>query len=66
MKNNRVYGYYPPVRRESYIYKAVDDTNKTLSRLGFAVGALGIGGYFLYKKLDNLAKDVKKLRETGK
>lgn len=66
MNKNRVYGYYPPVRKEPYIYKAMDDTNKTLSRLGFAVGALGIGGYFLYKKLDNLTKEVKKLKETGK
>lgn len=66
MNKNRVCGYYPPVRKEPYIYKAMDDTNKTLSRLGFAVGALGIGGYFLYKKLDSLSKEVKKLKETGK
>ena len=66
MNKNRVCGYYPLVRKEPYIYKAMDDTNKTLSRLGFAVGALGIGGYFLYKKLDNLSKEVKKLKETGK
>ena len=66
MNKNRVYGYYPPVRREPYIYKTMDDANKMLNRLGFSICALGVGGYFLYKKLDNLSKEVKKLKETGK
>lgn len=66
MKNNRVYGYYPPSRKEPYLYRAMEENSRTLGRLGFAVGALGIGGYFLYKKLDGLAKEVKKLKETGK
>ena len=65
-RERRIYGYYPPVRRDPDIYRALDNTNKNLGRIGFCVGLLGAGGYFLYKKVKNLSAEVKKYKETGK
>lgn len=64
MRRTKYYRYYPTVGMDHC--KVVNDTNKTLSRLGVAIGALGIGGVLLYKKVDELVKEVKKLRETEK
>lgn len=62
----RVYGYYP-VRREPEVYHMIETTNKTITKIGFCVGLLGVAGYALYKKVNSLAKDVKKMKEeTGK
>ena len=58
----KTYGYCP-----RSIHQELDITNKAIGKIGVCVGLLIAGGYFLYKKVDNLSKEVKKMKEeTGK
>ena len=65
--NRKVYGYYLPIRRDQELAKALETNNKMLGRVGVGIAVLGLGGYYLYRKLNELSKEVKKIKEeTGK
>ena len=59
----KVCGYYIPIRRESEMQKTLDINSKAIGKIGFCIGILGVGGYFLYKKVNDLSKEVKKMKE---
>lgn len=59
----RVYGYYPVHGVSDEIRRDVESMGKIVSKIGFCVGILTAGGYYLYKKVNNLTKDVKKMKE---
>lgn len=61
--DRKVYGYPQNVRRDPEVYRILNETNKNLGRAGFCLGMLVVGGYVLYKKVNNLANEVKKLKE---
>lgn len=60
------YRYNTLINQRYEINKKIDDINKTVSRIGFCIGLLGVGGYFLYKKINNLSTEVKNLKEARK
>ena len=58
---------YQPVYRDAEVKKMMDTTNVAIGKIGACIGVLGVCGYFLYKKVNELSKEVKKLKEeTGK
>ena len=59
----KVYGYPANVRKDPEVYTAISNINKNLARGGFILGGLVVGGYVLYKKVNDLTKDVKKIKE---
>ena len=66
MDNRKTFGYPPIIRRDPEIYRMMEGTNRNMGRMGFCVALLALGGYFLYKKVNNLSKECEKLKETGK
>lgn len=67
MRNDRKnYAYYPRVRMESPIIDQIEKTNKLVGKIGVCVGVLGIGGYFLYKKVQSLTEYVRDLAKECK
>ena len=65
--NRNYYGYPQPMRRDPELYRMVADTNRNLGKAGFFLGLLTVGGYALYRKVNELSKEVKKMKEeTGK
>lgn len=65
--NRNYYGYSLPVCRDPYLCRIEDKTNRNLGRAGFCLGLLTLGGYMLYRKVNELSKEVKKMKEeTGK
>lgn len=66
-QNRRYYGYPQPVRRDPELYRMINENNRHLGRAGFFLGLLTVGGYVLYRKVNELSKEVKKMKEeTGK
>ena len=71
MRNDRkTYLYYPRVQIESPVVKQLEKTDKMIGRIATCIGVLGIGGYFLCKKVKELSdavarlsKDCKKMKE---
>ena len=63
MYNRKVYGYPANVRKDPEVYAEINNINKNLVRGGFVLGGLAVGGYFLYRKISDLSKDVKKMKE---
>lgn len=61
--DRKVYGYPARVRKDPEVYAAINNINKNLARGGFFLGGLVVGGYFLFKKVNDLTKDVKKMKE---
>lgn len=61
--NRKVYGYPVRFQKEQEVYSALNNLNKNLSRGGFILGGLVVGGYVLYRKVNDLMKDVKKIKE---
>jgi len=64
--NRKSFGYPPIIRRDPEVYRMIEGTNRNMGRMGFCVALLTLGGYFLYKKVNNLSKECEKLKETGK
>ena len=58
----KMYGYYP-IRRDQEVIKMVETSNKTIGKVGFCIGLLSVGGYYLYKKVNELSRELKKLKE---
>ena len=56
----KTYGYSTQPRRD--ILREIDRFN---GRLGFALGALSVGGFFLLRKLCELNKEVEKLKKKA-
>lgn len=61
--DRKVYGYPVNVRKDPEVYTAINNINKNLARGGFFLGGLIVAGYFLCKKVNDLTKDVKKMKE---
>ena len=59
----RQYTPEPPTRRDPEVYRLIDATNK---RVGFCAFLLGVGGYFLDKKVKELSASVKELEKNQK
>ena len=59
---------YPQlVHRDPELYRLLSKTNRSLCRAGFFLGFITAGGVVLYKKVSELSKEVKKMKEgTGK
>lgn len=68
MYNERKSFGYPPaaIRRDSEMYRMIETTNRNVGKIGFCVGILTVGGYFLYKKVKELSRECEKLKEMGK
>ena len=64
--NRKSFGYPPVIRRDQDVYRMIEGTNKNMGRIGFCVALLAVGGYFLYKRVNALARECEKLKETGK
>lgn len=65
--NRNYYGYPQPGRRDPELYRITNEINRNLGRAGFCLGLLTFGGYALYRKVTELSKEVKKMKEeTGK
>ena len=62
-RDRKVYGYPVNVRKDPEAYAAINNINKNLARGGFVLGGLVVGGYVLFKKVNELIKDVKKMKE---
>lgn len=66
-KGRKIYGYYSPIGGETAIMKVIDSTNKSVERIGFCLGLMGIAGIFLYKKVKDLSTTITSLkREVNK
>lgn len=63
MLNQRQVYRYQVVRYDPEIVNTINSIGKTLGKMGVCIGVLGVGGYFLAKKVNELSKDVKKLKE---
>ncbi len=61
--NRNCYGYPPAIRRDPEVYRIMNETNRNLGRAGFCLGLLTVGGYMLYKKVSELSKEVRKMKE---
>lgn len=61
--DRKVYGYPTNPRKDPEVYAAISSINKNLARGGFILGGLVVGGYVLHKKVNDLIKDVKKMKE---
>jgi hypothetical protein len=61
--DRKVYGYSVATKKDQEIYTAINGINKNLAKGGFFLGGLVVGGYFLFKKVNDLAKDVKRIKE---
>lgn len=65
--NRKYYGYPLPAHRDPEIYRILNDTNRNLAKGGFCLCLLTVGGYALYRKVSELSREVKKMKEeTGK
>lgn len=62
------YRAYPQlVQRDPELYRLLTKTNRNLYRVGFFLGFLTAGGCVLYKKVNELSREIKKMKEgTGK
>ncbi|MBR2591787.1 MAG: hypothetical protein IKD62_02345 [Oscillospiraceae bacterium] len=66
MNHNRNYfGYPQPVRRDPELYRMMNETNRNLGKAGFFLGLLTVGGYALYRKVNDLSREVKKIKEEA-
>ena len=61
--NRRFYGYPQPVRKDPDVYRGLDETNRNLGKAGFCLGIMVVGGYILCRKVSDLSKEVKKMKE---
>ena len=61
--NRNCYGYPQPTRSDPEMYRMMSETNKNLGKAGFCLGLLTVGGYMLYRKVSELAKEVKAIKE---
>ena len=45
----------------------MNETNRNFGKVGFCLGLMVVGGFVLYRKVSELSKDVRKIKEeTGK
>ena len=58
----KAYRYYP-IQRDPEVFKMIEKNNKSIYKIGFFMGLLGVGGYFLYKKVNELSKEMTKMKE---
>lgn len=64
--NRRTFGYPPVIKSDPELYRIMDSTNKNVGRIGFCIGLLAVGGYYLHRKVKELSRECEKLKETGK
>lgn len=61
--DRKTFDYSQNGRRDHDTYSAINSINRNLAKGGFILGGLVVGGYFLFKKVNDLARDVKKMKE---
>ena len=60
-QERKTYGYPPAIRRDPEVYRAINGINRNLGKAGFCLGAMTVGGIFLWRKVKELNLEVQEL-----